>query len=257
MGPVSHFLGLKFQWRQQSDRFKAHITLVEQAGLSNLTVNTHKTPYRSGYPVDSIKEDPSLTENQRLAIQAQYRSLVGSLLWISQATRPDLSTITNMLAKHQNHHPNDKHIASAKYTIKYLKTTRSRGITFNSQAEDKLTSFLHFPIASSKFTGRADDNWGPQDQSKPRENEKQPELDLFKSRSISGHVITLHGPIHWSSKRQRITLHATVARRKSMQQTSASKTSFISATLFMISTLQTKYYMTEQQYTIGMCAVVQ
>jgi len=96
-----------------------------------------------------------------------------------------------MLAKHQNC-PTDKHIASAKYAIKYLKGTKARGITFDSRTEDKLKSYIHFPISSSKLTGISDANWGPQDQSKPKENMKQPELELFKTRSISGHVITLH-----------------------------------------------------------------
>jgi len=143
LGQDSNFLGLKFQWRQGSDRVQAHNsqeafadTLVEQAGLSSLSVTAHKTPYRFSYPVDSIKADPTLNENQRLAIQAQYRSLVGPLLWISQGTRPDLSTITNMLAKHQNC-PNNEHIASAKYAIKYLNGTKSRGIRFDSQSEEK------------------------------------------------------------------------------------------------------------------------
>ena len=49
-----------------------------------------------------------------------------------------------------------------------------------------------------------DANWGPQDQSKPRENETR-QLELFKSRSISGFVLWLNGPIHWASKRQSIT----------------------------------------------------
>jgi len=117
MGQVSHFLDLKFQWRQSENRLSAHIsreafadTLIEQAGLTRLSVTAHKTPYRSGYPVYSIIADPTLTDSQKMAIQARYWSLVGSLLWISQETRPDLATITSMLAKHQNN-PTDKHIA--------------------------------------------------------------------------------------------------------------------------------------------------
>ena len=45
---------------------------------------------------------------------------------------------------------------------------------------------------------------GPQDQSKPKENEKR-RLDIFKSRSISGFLSWLGGPLHWVSKRQSIT----------------------------------------------------
>jgi hypothetical protein len=49
-----------------------------------------------------------------------------------------------------------------------------------------------------------DSIWGPKDQSKPNPLNPQ-EIELFKSRSISGHVIWLGGPIHWVSKRQTIT----------------------------------------------------
>ena len=212
MGNVSHFLGLRFQWRKdKNSHLKVHLsqeafadTLVEQAGLSHFATTTTKTPYRSGYPVDMIAKDDNLSTHQKAAIKAQYQSLVGSLLWLSQGTRPDLSTITNMLARHQND-PNDKHISSAKHAIKYLKGTKTRGITFNSNTEEKLTSYLHFPVTSQKVQGISDANWGPQDQSIPNTSKPLPELALFKTRSISGHVLTLMGPLHWTSKRQKIT----------------------------------------------------
>ena len=49
-------------------------------------------------------------------------------------------------------------------------------------------------------------NWGPQDQSKLRNNATVPELELFKSRSISGFLIWYGGPVHWISKQQAITV---------------------------------------------------
>ena len=155
-------------------------------------------------PVDKIDETKQIPPNQRNAILQKYRSIVGSLLWLSRATRPDLATITNILASYQNS-ITDRHLTSARYAIRYLKSTKSKGIVFDSQARDKLTSYLHFPIQSSSVTGISDANWGPQDQSKLKDNQIPPELPLFKTRSISGHLITHHGPLHWSSKRQKIT----------------------------------------------------
>jgi len=64
---------------------------------------------------------------------------------------------------------------------------------------------LHFPVTSTQIQGISDANWGPQDQSEPNTSKPLPELDLFKTRSISGHVITLFGPLNWTSKRQKIT----------------------------------------------------
>ena len=212
MGQVSHFLGIKYQWRQNSTSTKAHMSqeafsesLVNQNGLSNISTKINMTPYKSGFPVDAIPHtNQHINKNKQQEIETQYRSMVGSLLWLSQGTRPDLATITNMLAKYQSY-PTPKHIESAKYAIKYVKGTKSLGITFDTETDLNISSFVHFPIKTPQLTGIADANWGPQDQSVPRPNDKPQKLDLFKSRSLSGHLITLHGPIHWSSKRQKIT----------------------------------------------------
>lgn len=56
----------------------------------------------------------------------------------------------------------------------------------------------------SSVLSLSDANWGPQDQSKPKEGESR-SLDLFKSRSLSGFLIWFGGPLHWSSKRQTVT----------------------------------------------------
>ena len=211
MGQVSHFLGIKYQWRQTDKRTKVHMSqeafsesLISQNGLSHISTKVNMTPYKSGFPVDSIQPDPNIDKTKQQELETKYRSMVGSLLWLSQGTRPDLATITNMLAKYQNR-PTPKHIESAKYAIKYVKGSKALGITFDTNTDLNLASFVHFPIKTQNLTGISDANWGPQDQSVPVPNKKNPDLELFKSRSLSGHLITLHGPIHWSSKRQRIT----------------------------------------------------
>ena len=67
-----------------------------------------------------------------------------------------------------------------------------------------MSSYVKFPIDAAKVTALCDANWGPQDQSKPNSENPQ-ELELFKSRSMSGYLLWLGGPIHWTSKRQSIT----------------------------------------------------
>jgi len=213
MGQVSHFLGIRFQWRTKDDHVHVHLSqeaftenLVSQAGLNQISTKTNTTPYRSGCPVDALPKE-YVPIHERTKLENTLRSYVGSLLWLSQGTRPDLATITNILAKYQNK-PTRIIIDSAKYVIKYLKGTKNHGISFSSDSKRDITSSLHFPVDSNdadKIVGITDANWGPQDQSIPTQNSKPMELDLFKSRSISGHIIQLHGPLHWSSKRQRIT----------------------------------------------------
>ena len=210
MGQVSHFLGIRFQWRQSNSEIQVHLSqqaftenLINQAGLDNPAVTTNLTPYRSGYPIDSIKPIKT-NKNEKAQLEQELRSYVGSFLWLSQGTRPDIATITNILSKHQNN-PAPAHISAAKYVIKYLKGTKDFGITFSSNSDTNISTFVHFPIKSKILTGITDANWGPQDQSKPIPGKIYPKVDIFKSRSISGHLITLHGPLHWSSKRQKVT----------------------------------------------------
>jgi hypothetical protein len=75
------------------------------------------------------------------------------------------------------------------------------GIYFTSRRQSKLESFLHFPI-DSQILSMSDANWGPQDASAPS---KPTDLPLFVSRSMSAFYIDFLGPLHWMSKRQKVT----------------------------------------------------
>ena len=85
-----------------------------------------------------------------------------------------------------------------------MKGTQTLGITFSSFDRELLNSHVKFPVDPTCLTALTDANWGPQDQSHPDPNNPQ-ELELFKSRSMSGYLIWLGGPVHWVAKRQSIT----------------------------------------------------
>ena len=213
MGPVSHFLGVKFEWKKEDEHLHLHLsqeafteTLLEQFNYNDETVNTRPTPYRSGLPVDAIP-DIILPTNKRQEIKTKLRSLVGSFNWLATATRPDIATITNMLAQYQ-HFPSPGHLEAAKYVLRYLKGTKSKGITLSSKNNQTLQSFIKFPIVNDKIAAITDANWGPQDQSLPTKRSSQ-EIALHKTRSISGYAIYVNGLLHWNSKRQTITAAST------------------------------------------------
>ena len=112
--------------------------------MNSASVSTIKTPYKSGHPVDSIPI-PNQKPFNHDEIQMEYRTYLGSLLWISQGTRPYMSTITNILAKHQLH-PTLAHINAAKHAIKYLKSTKSMGISFHQDKISAVEAFFKFPL---------------------------------------------------------------------------------------------------------------
>ena len=151
MGRVSHFLGIRFQWRVTNDNVAVHLSqqafaeaLINQCGLSTESATTKPTPYRSGHPVDSVPHI-SMSTSDRDNVRKQLQSLVGSLLWLSQGIRPDLATITSILAQHQGN-PSPGHVGAAKHAIKYLKGTVNHGICFHSGQQITIQSFVHFHL---------------------------------------------------------------------------------------------------------------
>ena len=171
--------------------------------LDNPAVTEPKTPYRSGYPVDTIPIKPIQNTSKQAELRHTMQTLLGCLNWLSISTRPDIATITNLLAKYTAH-PSPGHLTHVKHVIRYLKGTKSKGIAFSTAPNSKLESFVKFPICPSTITSLCDANWGPQDQSKPKPNESR-EIEPFKTRSLSGFLLWYGGPLHWVSKRQTIT----------------------------------------------------
>lgn len=171
MGQVSHFLGIKFQWTHHHDGH-LDVHLNQEAFSKQLVINNDltnsppaHTPYWSGLTIDSIPHQP-LTSFQQQKLLTQMRSMVRPLLWLSQATRPDLSTVVSLLAQHQIS-PSPQHIKVSKYVIHYVSGTKTLGIKFSSKENEELSTFLNFPFSPHKLLPFSDTNWGGQDQSTP------------------------------------------------------------------------------------------
>eukprot|EP00957_Ditylum_brightwellii_P116114 8857342-Ditylum_brightwellii.AAC.1 len=185
MGIVSHFLGIKFQWKRYKDVHLENLLsqpafadqLIQLAGLSTNTSTTKPTPFCPDCPIHAIP-NICLPQQEQDILTTEMRSLVGSLLWLSQGTHSNLSTKTSLLAQYQAN-PSPGHIKVAAYAIHYIKGTKNLVLTFSSRPNEHLESFLHFPVPSQTTILLTDVNWGPQDQSKPKLNKTLPELDLF------------------------------------------------------------------------------
>ena len=104
MGKVTHFLGIKFSWnREKGEHLSVHLT--QEAFAENLIdtveitdANSVPTPYRLGHPVESIPTPPK-SYVAMSSIKQNMQSYVGSLIWLSNTTHPDLATITSILAQ--------------------------------------------------------------------------------------------------------------------------------------------------------------
>ena len=138
--------------------------------LAELTTNKSfpATPYRSGFPVDKIPTIPTDKANQSYIKYMQ--KFIGCLNWLSISTRPDIATITNMIAKYTVI-PTKGHIDAIKRVIKYLQGTKSKGILFTTTPASKISAYVKFPVPTNEVISMCDANWGPQDQSVPKPNQ--------------------------------------------------------------------------------------
>ncbi|XP_074099282.1 uncharacterized protein LOC141527613 [Cotesia typhae] len=104
----------------------------------------------------------------------EYRELVGSLMYLSVATRPDIAHTVSVLSQF-NERPNEEHWGAAKRVLRYLKGTTNLSLVYNRPVD--------------KITGYADADWGN---------------DPADSKSYTGYVFLLAGAaISWKSRKQR------------------------------------------------------
>ena len=69
-----------------------------------------------------------------------YREAVGSLMWLSTMTRPDISNAVRTVARH-SHNPTDRHWKAVLKIMAYLHGTRGMGLTFVRGSGLDLTAY--------------------------------------------------------------------------------------------------------------------
>jgi hypothetical protein len=103
-----------------------------------------------------------------------YREAVGSLLYLTTATRPDIAFAVSQVAQHSEN-PDETHWAAVKRIFAYLKGTSSYGLCFNGNINGHLIGYT-----DSDYAG-----------------------DPSTRRSTTGFIFLLNGaPIAWCSRRQ-------------------------------------------------------
>jgi hypothetical protein len=105
----------------------------------------------------------------------EYRSMAGSMYYLLNWTRPDVSIALNLFSRHMQS-PNESALQCAKTLLRYLQGTADFGLHFNKSA-------------SLDLIGNTDAEWGS---------------DVSDRKSISGYVFYLGScPISWKSTKQK------------------------------------------------------
>jgi transposase InsO family protein len=169
LGDATHFLGMTIA----RDRPKRTLKL-SQLQMTEKLLETYQL--RNCKP-RSIPLSPATEMSKEagdpLQQTEQYTHLVGSLLYLANCTRPDISQAVGVLSKYMKS-PTTVHWQSALGVLKYLAATRQQGIQYGGCAAGLVG------YCDADFAG-----------------------DLDTRRSTTGYVFTLNGgAVAWASKRQ-------------------------------------------------------
>lgn len=121
------------------------------------------------------------TEENSLVGKVPYQELIGSLLYLSGATRPDIAFAVNDLSRFNDKH-SEPHWKALKRILRYLKGTIDSKIKYKRSEENDMTAY-------------SDADWG---------------ADVDKRRSCTGYVVKMsNGAVSWCSQRQSIVALST------------------------------------------------
>ena len=185
LGPVQRFLGLRITRDLRARTIEIDQTEYIQSVLERFNMADCK-PARTPLPAGAVLEQsdhPPATD----AFRKRYQSLIGSLLYATLGTRPDIDFAVTRLSKF-NANPSNTHWEYAKYVLRYLQGTKDFRLRYDGSTNDGLVGF-------------SDSDWAE---------------DRDDRHSTSGFVFTMAGgTISWSSRRQpTISLSSTEAEYK-------------------------------------------
>ena len=105
-------------------------------------------------PVDANSKLEMATSNDPACIdQQQYQSVIGSLMYLSVSTRPDISFAVGNLARYSSH-PTSTHWKALKRVLRYLKGTVNYGIKYTKSDQKDCMGYSYADWAGDESQHR-------------------------------------------------------------------------------------------------------
>ena len=189
--PINYLLGILIQ----QDLEAGTVTLTQELAATKLAdaflTEEEKVKAKSvNHPMLHSVVLPRLKEKEVPKEKFNYLSAIGSLLYLSGCTRPDIAAATGILARH-GATPGAVHVKAVKRLIQYVYNTRKYGIQY------KRNSDMETDLPKIYGQGRH-----------PKDNGKN-HMTVFtdsdyaadeSKRSTQGSIVFMNGgPISWSS----------------------------------------------------------
>lgn len=145
LGRVSYFLGMQFENNENDEMTisqRNYIeTLLERFDMQNCKAN--QTPCEMKPCNHDSNCQPLNDEHLKL-----YKQIVGALIYIMTATRPDISYTVTKLSQYM-HNARKCHMVMAKHALRYLRGTINEKLTFRKSGPLNITGFCDADWANS------------------------------------------------------------------------------------------------------------
>lgn len=175
LGLLHYCLGIEFIQDQTTKSTFMSQKQYAQDLLFKFGMSESKTKATPLEPKLDLSKDNNDLDNIEVN-RHEYQSLIGSLMYLAVATRPDLTYTVSYLSQF-NQNPNKQHWLAAKHALRYLKGTTGQGLKFQKSGKS--------------FFGFADSDWAS---------------DSLDRRSHSGFFFVMaNAAITWESRKQRTT----------------------------------------------------
>ena len=146
------YLGMQVTSRSPTCAFLSQKRYIDDIMVKYgfVTADTMPKPTRAPAPSGSVSKrdcfqgDPSANPHGR-----RFRELCGALRWIEQCTRPDIAAALGELSKVQIN-PGEVHVARLDHLMRYVHTTRHKGLVFGGRKKR---------TADSVIVGYVDSDW--------------------------------------------------------------------------------------------------
>lgn len=170
LGRLSHFLGIQVVQELEQGRIWIGQAAYAQRLLESYGMNDSKSV---NTPSDSESKLSAQVEGEGEADKKMYQAAVGSLLFLSTKTRPDLAYAVGNVARFCSN-PTKAHWSAVKRIMRYIKGTQQLGLLYERKA--------------SECIGYSDADWGG---------------SIEDRKSTSGYTFQWSGAtISWRSKKQ-------------------------------------------------------
>jgi hypothetical protein len=187
LGEVSDYLGMVIE-RQREQRI---FTFNNQDNIRKMLLHFNMencsgrdTPLNSGIQITprGANEEPSAKP---------YRSLIGSLLYPAQWTRPDLAYAVGALSQVMSD-PADRHWKAAMETLRYVQKTQELNLVYRNNGNYDILAYADSDFAADRITGK----------------------------STYGYVVFVGGnPISWKSRKSKtVSTSTTIAELEAVYQ---------------------------------------